>query len=93
MTMLANRLSCRDFHGPNVGRPLRPWWRFISRVKRSASECSVAVVGGVNVMLIPDYFVVMSNGRFCWDGYCKCFDEAADGYARNRRWSSHREAP
>jgi acyl transferase domain-containing protein len=43
----------------------------------------VAIAGGVNVMLIPEYWIVMSKGQFlAKDGYCKSFDEAADGFGR-----------
>jgi acyl transferase domain-containing protein len=88
MTMLANRLSyCFDFHGPSMSvdtacsASLVAFHLACQALRQG--ECSSALVGGVNVMLIPDYWIVMSKGQFlARDGYCKCFDEAADGYAR-----------
>jgi acyl transferase domain-containing protein/NADPH:quinone reductase-like Zn-dependent oxidoreductase/NADP-dependent 3-hydroxy acid dehydrogenase YdfG len=46
-------------------------------------DCSVALAGGVNVMLQPETFVLMCKGGFlAEDGRCKSFDAAADGYGR-----------
>ncbi|MBB5917455.1 acyl transferase domain-containing protein/NADPH:quinone reductase-like Zn-dependent oxidoreductase/NADP-dependent 3-hydroxy acid dehydrogenase YdfG/acyl carrier protein [Nocardia transvalensis] len=46
-------------------------------------DCSVALAGGVNVMLQPETFVLMCKGSFlAADGRCKSFDAAADGYGR-----------
>ncbi|MEV0247500.1 SDR family NAD(P)-dependent oxidoreductase [Nocardia sp. NPDC050712] len=46
-------------------------------------DCSVALAGGVNVMLQPETFVLMCKGGFlAADGRCKSFDAAADGYGR-----------
>jgi acyl transferase domain-containing protein/acyl carrier protein len=48
-----------------------------------ASECDVALAGGVNLILSPDGFVALSKARMlAADGRCKTFDEAADGYGR-----------
>jgi acyl transferase domain-containing protein len=88
MTMLANRLSyCFDFRGPSVSvdtacsASLVAFHLACEALHRG--ECSVALAGGVNVMLVPEYWIVMAKGQFlAKDGYCKSFDEAADGYAR-----------
>ncbi len=46
-------------------------------------ECSLALVGGVNLMLAPALTAVMCRGRMLsFDGRCKTFDAAADGYVR-----------
>jgi thioester reductase-like protein len=46
-------------------------------------DCDMALAGGVNLMLSPYGFVLMSKFRaLSADGRCKTFDAAADGYAR-----------
>ncbi|MFC6010851.1 type I polyketide synthase [Nocardia lasii] len=46
-------------------------------------DCTVALAGGVNVMLQPETFVLMCKGSFlAADGRCKSFDASADGYGR-----------
>ncbi|OJJ45029.1 hypothetical protein ASPZODRAFT_27057 [Penicilliopsis zonata CBS 506.65] len=46
-------------------------------------ECEMAVVGGGNVCLIPEYFSGFSRGRFLSrTGACKTFSPEADGYCR-----------
>ncbi len=48
-----------------------------------ASECRLALAGGVNLMLAPDLAVALSHSRMLApDGRCKTFDAAADGFAR-----------
>lgn len=45
--------------------------------------CGVALAGGVNFMLIPEFPISMSNGHFLSPGgTCKMFDAGADGYGR-----------
>ncbi len=47
-------------------------------------ECSLAIAGGVNLMLLPETFVHFSNGRMLSsDGRCKPFSASADGYGRS----------
>ena len=46
-----------------------------------AGDCSIAVVGGAHVMIAPTLLVAMTeSGALAADGWCKTFDEAADGY-------------
>ncbi len=49
----------------------------------AAGECDMALAGGVNLMLSPYGFLLMSKFRaLAADGRCKTFDASADGYAR-----------
>ncbi|MBA2664132.1 MAG: AMP-binding protein [Bradymonadaceae bacterium] len=46
-------------------------------------RCDLALVGGVNVMLVPQMTIAFSQaGMMAPDGRCKTFDAAADGYVR-----------
>jgi len=46
-------------------------------------ESSLAIAGGVNVILAPELTVAFSKARMmAGDGRCKTFDAAADGYTR-----------
>ena len=48
-----------------------------------SGETSVALAGGVNVMLLPEITVNFSKARMmASDGHCKTFDARADGYVR-----------
>jgi acyl transferase domain-containing protein/NADPH:quinone reductase-like Zn-dependent oxidoreductase/short-subunit dehydrogenase len=57
----------------------------IDRACRSVrdGECSMAIAGGVNVVLAPEMFYSLSSfGMLARDGRCKTFDAAADGIVR-----------
>ena len=88
MTMLANRLSyCFDFRGPSMSVDTACSGSLVAFHLACQSlrqgECALALAGGVNVMLLPDYWIVMAKGQFlARDGFSKTFDEAADGYGR-----------
>jgi amino acid adenylation domain-containing protein len=48
-----------------------------------AGDCSMALAGGVNLLLAPEPFIMLSRAKMLSaDGTCKTFDAAADGYAR-----------
>ncbi|MCC6191419.1 MAG: type I polyketide synthase [Anaerolineales bacterium] len=48
-----------------------------------ARDCSLALVGGVNLMLIPDTTVFFAKLQsLSPDGRCKAFDASANGYVR-----------
>lgn len=48
-----------------------------------ARECDHVLVGGVNVMLKPEYTISMCKGKYLApDGRCKAFDASANGYGR-----------
>src|SRR5262245_10486367 len=48
-----------------------------------SGECTLALAGGVNVILSPDVTINFSRARMmAADGHCKAFDAAADGYVR-----------
>ncbi|AKD53905.1 beta-ketoacyl synthase N-terminal-like domain-containing protein [Spirosoma radiotolerans] len=47
------------------------------------NECSMAIVGGVNLIISPALNVVFSQANMLsTDGICKTFDNGADGYSR-----------
>lgn len=88
MAIAANRLSYLfDFRGPSVtmdtacSSSLVAFHHACQAVWRG--ECPMALVGGVNFMVRPEYTMAMSKGQFLApDGRCKSFDAAADGYGR-----------
>jgi len=87
-TMLSNRVSfVFDLRGPSMtidtacSSSLVALHEAVQAIARG--EIELALVGGVNAMLIPETFIGLCKGRFlAADGHCKTFDAAADGYAR-----------
>ena len=48
-----------------------------------AGDCEQAICGGVNCMLTPDMFVLLSKARLISPtGQCHTFSDKADGYTR-----------
>ncbi|MFJ4655936.1 beta-ketoacyl synthase N-terminal-like domain-containing protein [Nocardia sp. NPDC088792] len=46
-------------------------------------DCSMALAGGVNALLAPEAFVLLSSANMLSpDGRCKTFDKSANGYVR-----------
>ncbi|MFB6720823.1 type I polyketide synthase [Kribbella sp. NPDC056345] len=88
MTMLANRLSYSfDFRGPSLAVDTACSGSLVA-VHLAAQaiangECSMALAGGVNVMIAPNMTIAESKGGFLApDGRSKAFSSAANGYAR-----------
>src|SRR5205085_2788187 len=87
-SIAANRLSYfYDFRGPSVAvdtacsSSLVAVHMACQALRRD--ECSVALAGGVNIVLSPLMNVVFSKaGMLSPDGRCKSFDAAANGYVR-----------
>ena len=49
-----------------------------------SGESSLAVAGGVNIMIRPETSMMLSKGNFLSpDGHCKSFDSRANGYVRS----------
>src|SRR5260370_2670993 len=88
MSMLANRISYTfDLQGPSINIDTACSSSLVALHYACqdiwSNRCSMALVGGVNIMLIPEFPMVMCKGHFlARDGRCKTFDEKADGYAR-----------
>src|SRR5918999_1035222 len=89
MTMLSNRLSYAfDLTGPSVTMDTACSSSMVSTHYACQSiwsgDCEMAVAGGVNIILRPEYMVSMSKGGFLSPhGRCKSFDEDAKGYVRS----------
>ncbi len=88
MTLLANRLSYfYNLIGPSFTIDTACSGSLVSVHQACMSirnnESQMALVGGVNVMLVPEYPIAMSKGQFL-SPHCRCkaFDEDAQGYVR-----------
>ena len=88
MTILSNRLSyVFDLHGPSVSMDTACSSSLVAAHYACQSiwngESDMAITGGVNVMLRPEYPIAMSKGQFLSaHARCKAFDEEAAGYTR-----------
>lgn len=88
MAILSNRLShVFNFQGPSMSIDTACSSSLVATHLACQSlwngESEVALVGGVNVMLDPEYFISMCKGRFLSPkARCHAFDNRADGYVR-----------
>lgn len=87
-SITANRLSYNfDWNGPSyvVDTACSSSLYAIHQACLSlkTNECSLALAGGVNVILSPENVISFSQaGMMAADGLCKSFDSRADGYVR-----------
>lgn len=87
--ILANRISyLLDLRGPSepVKTACSSALIAIHRAAEAirAKECTMAIAGGVNAILIPETTLMISNGGMLSEtGRCWSFDERADGYVRS----------
>lgn len=88
MTMVANRLSyVFDFRGPSMAVDTACSSSLVALHLACQSlwngESTLALTGGVNVMIGPEFTIAESQGGFLSpDGRCKTFDSRANGYVR-----------
>jgi acyl transferase domain-containing protein/acyl carrier protein len=88
LTMLANRIShAFDFRGPSASVDTACSSSLVAVHLACSSlwrgEARLAVAGGANVMLRPEYSIAMSKGGFLSPhSRCMAFDHRADGYVR-----------
>lgn len=86
--MLSNRLSWfYDLRGPSFSLDTACSSSMVALHLACQSlklgECSMALVGGISMILGPDTFISLSRLRFLSpDGVCHTFDHRANGYAR-----------
>lgn len=88
MVMLSNRISYSfDLRGPSLTIDTACSSALVAAhyacVSIWSGESDMAIAGGVNVMLRPEYPIAMSKGQFLSKhARCKAFDEDAGGYVR-----------
>lgn len=88
MTVLSNRIShAFNLRGPSLTLDTACSSSLVALHYACQSlrlrECEMAVAGGVNAMMRPEFPIIMSKGHFLsHHGECHTFDETAAGYAR-----------
>ncbi len=88
MSILANRLSFTfNLTGPSLMMDTACSSSLVALHYAAQSivtgECDYALIGGVNIMTSPFYFLSMSKSRFLSPtGKCQMFQEDANGYVR-----------
>ncbi len=89
LSIVANRISyLLDFRGPSLAIDTACSSSLVALHTACRSlnsgESSVAIAGGVNLLLNPDWNVVFTEAdMLAPDGHCKTFDASADGYVRS----------
>ncbi|MBA2654799.1 MAG: AMP-binding protein [Gammaproteobacteria bacterium] len=86
--MLANRISYfLNLRGPSevinttCSSALVAVHRGVNSLRNR--ECQAVIVGGINLILNPDTYVITSQlGALSSEGQCKTFDKSADGYVK-----------
>jgi malonyl CoA-acyl carrier protein transacylase len=88
-SIAANRLSyCFDLRGPSIAVDTACSSSLVAIHQACQNlrwgECDLAISGGVNLILIPDLTIALSQtSLMAADGRCKTFDAKADGYVRS----------
>lgn len=88
MTILSNRLSYAfNLRGPSFTLDTACSSSLVALhcacQSLRSGETTMALAGGVNVMMRPEFPIMMSKGRFLSDhGNCRAFDASASGYVR-----------
>ncbi|MCA9126961.1 MAG: SDR family NAD(P)-dependent oxidoreductase [Planctomycetales bacterium] len=88
-SIAANRVSyCFDLRGPSVAVDTACSSSLVAVHMACESiwrgEAEMALAGGVNALLLPDFYVAFSQlGVLSPDGRCKSFDARANGYVRS----------
>lgn len=88
-SIAANRISyCFDLSGPSVAVDTACSSSLVAIHLACESiwqgEAVMALAGGVNALLLPDFYVAFSQlGVLSPDGRCKTFDARANGYVRS----------
>jgi acyl transferase domain-containing protein/NADPH:quinone reductase-like Zn-dependent oxidoreductase/acyl carrier protein len=88
LSIAANRISyCFDLRGPSVAVDTACSSALVAvhlACKSIWDEgCSLALAGGVNALLLPDWYIGFSRlGMLSPDGRCHAFDAAANGFVR-----------
>lgn len=89
LSIAANRLSyVYDFRGPSIAIDTACSSSLVALHTACESlrsgQSSIALAGGVNLLLAPDWNVVFTEAdMLAPDGHCKTFDASADGYVRS----------
>ncbi|NES87699.1 MAG: type I polyketide synthase, partial [Moorea sp. SIO2B7] len=84
----ANRLSyILNLHGPSLAIDTACSSSLVALhfacQSLQSGESNLCLVGGVNLVLSPEYTLTFSQARMmASDGFCKTFDKDADGYVR-----------
>ena len=88
LSIAANRISyCFDFRGPSVAVDTACSSALVAvhlACKSIWDEgCPLALAGGVNALLLPDWYIGFSRlGMLSPDGRCHAFDAGANGFVR-----------